>query len=140
MRGDDGKTFLIDFTEGIDLEDAEMTAPEDDLDSNQDKDNTDGFINELTEMDTFEHEAFELEIKPVHMALLKICKLCFKIIHSSTLLLPQWKASLKSEGMPEKILPCDVSTRWNSTFDMLHMVLHYQVAVKKFSADVDNDL
>ncbi len=25
-------------------------------------------------------------------------------------------------------------------YDMLHMVLHYQVAVKKFSADVDNDL
>ncbi len=70
--GDDGETFLIDFTEGIDLEDAETTAPEDDLDSNQDKDNTDGFINELTEMDAFEREAFELETKPVRTALLKV--------------------------------------------------------------------
>ncbi|PBK85575.1 hypothetical protein ARMGADRAFT_941876, partial [Armillaria gallica] len=63
-------------------------------------------------------------------------KLCFKIMHSSMLLLPQWKDLLKAELMPEKVLLHDVSTWWNSTFDMLQMVIHYQVAMKKFTADV----
>ncbi|PBK73757.1 hypothetical protein ARMSODRAFT_880359, partial [Armillaria solidipes] len=57
-----------------------------------------------------------------------------------SLLLLRWKSLLNSEGMPEKVLLCDVSTCWNSTFDMLHAIIHYQVAVKKFTADVDNDL
>lgn len=42
------------------------------MDGDQDKDNTDGFINELAEMNAFEHEAFELETKPVHTALVKV--------------------------------------------------------------------
>ncbi|PBK96079.1 hypothetical protein ARMGADRAFT_882892, partial [Armillaria gallica] len=67
-------------------------------------------------------------------------KLCFKIIHSSTLLLPHWKALLQAEGLPEKVLPHDVLTHWNSMFDMLLAVLHHQVVLKKFTADVDNDL
>ncbi|PBK66584.1 hypothetical protein ARMSODRAFT_849023, partial [Armillaria solidipes] len=129
---DDDKTLLNDLADGIDLKDAETRAQAE-TDSDQDKDNTDGFINELVEINAFEHEVFELEMKPVHTALVKIWKLCFKIIHSSTLLLPCWKVLLKSEEMPEKILPRDVLTRWNSTYDMLEMVLHYQVAVKKFT-------
>ncbi len=61
-------------------------------------------------------------------------------MHSSTLLLPWWKDLLKAELMPEKVLLHDILTWWNSMFDMLQMVIHYQVAMKKFTADVDNDL
>ncbi len=42
------------------------------MDGDQDNNNTDGFINELTEMNAFECEAFELEMKPVHTALVKV--------------------------------------------------------------------
>ncbi len=48
LNGDD-KTFLNDLADGIDLEDAETRAQAE-VDGDQDKDNTDGFINELAEM------------------------------------------------------------------------------------------
>ena len=44
------------------------------------------------------------------------------MINSPTLLLPQWHAHLEREAPTElhgRILPRDVSTRWNSTFDHL---------------------
>jgi hypothetical protein len=34
-----------------------------------------------------------------------------------------------------KIIPCDVVTRWNSTYDMMHFVLEYRQAVDQITAD-----
>ena len=36
---------------------------------------------------------------------------------------------LKEHGLPEKIMLCDVSTRWNSTFDMSNFAVEYEVAI-----------
>lgn len=33
-----------------------------------------------------------------------------------------------------------MSTCWNSTFDKLHAIIHYQVAVKEFTTNIDNNL
>ncbi|KAK0484256.1 hypothetical protein EDD18DRAFT_1083995, partial [Armillaria luteobubalina] len=57
-------------------------------------------------------------------------KLTFKIIHSSTILL-KWKIIVTELKLAEKILPQDVSTCWNSTFDMLNMALGYKMAIKE---------
>ncbi len=67
-------------------------------------------------------------------------KLSFKIIHSSTILLPRWKAILEEGGLKQKILPRDVSTQWNSTFDMITAFLKYKLAVRKITAKQDNGL
>jgi hypothetical protein len=67
-------------------------------------------------------------------------KLSFKIIHSSTILLPVWKACVKKSGLTECIMLRDVRTRWNSTFDMLVFALEYRKAMDTMTADRQNDL
>ena len=37
-------------------------------------------------------------------------------------------------------MPQDVSTRWNSTFDMLEYTIKYRVAIDTMTADQDFDL
>ena len=38
------------------------------------------------------------------------------------------------------IIPQDIITRWNSTYDMLYFVLEYRKAYDKFTVDQRNDL
>ena len=42
--------------------------------------------------------------------------------------------------MADRIIPQDVTTRWNSMYDMLFFVLEYRKAYDKFTADQRNDL
>ena len=42
--------------------------------------------------------------------------------------------------MKEKIMPRDVSTRWNSMYDMLAFAIDHKVAVNRMTADVENGL
>ncbi|KAL1684470.1 hypothetical protein GGG16DRAFT_68233, partial [Schizophyllum commune] len=58
-------------------------------------------------------------------------KLAFKIINSSTILLPAWKEILNDLNMRIKLLPRDVRTRWNSTYDMLVSALEHRDAIEK---------
>ncbi|KIM50504.1 hypothetical protein SCLCIDRAFT_145313, partial [Scleroderma citrinum Foug A] len=62
-----------------------------------------------------------------------ICKLSFKIIHSSTLLLPAWVVTLKDLGMPVKMIPRDVSTRWNSLFDLANFICKHETAIESIT-------
>ncbi|KIK40530.1 hypothetical protein CY34DRAFT_30124, partial [Suillus luteus UH-Slu-Lm8-n1] len=56
-------------------------------------------------------------------------KLSYKIVHSSTLLLPEWKSILPELKLTVRIMPHDISTHWNSTFDMLEFALQYRKAI-----------
>ncbi|KAL1711435.1 hypothetical protein EV715DRAFT_174506, partial [Schizophyllum commune] len=56
-------------------------------------------------------------------------KLAFKIINSSTILLPAWKETLEKLNMKIRFLPRDVRTRWNSTYDMLVSALLHRDAI-----------
>ncbi len=67
-------------------------------------------------------------------------KFSFKIIHSSTIILPRWKAILEEGGLKQKILPQDVSTWWNSMFNMITAFLEYKLAVRKITPKQDNGL
>ena len=57
----------------------------------------------------------------------------FKIINSSTRLLPEWKTVCEEEGLPVRLLPRDVRTRWNSTFDMLDFAIKYRAVVDRMT-------
>lgn len=42
--------------------------------------------------------------------------------------------------MKDRIIPRDVTTRWNSTYDMLDFALEYRKAVDILTADRQNEL
>ncbi|EIW54263.1 uncharacterized protein TRAVEDRAFT_131865, partial [Trametes versicolor FP-101664 SS1] len=67
-------------------------------------------------------------------------KLAFKIIHSTTKLLPAWKAVLSTLKLREKLLPRDVKMRWNSMYDMLDVAVRYQQAVDMLTNNKSNGL
>ena len=61
--------------------------------------------------------------------------MAFAIKNSSTLILPWWYAVLDELKLGERIMPRDVSTRWNSTYDMLKFALDYCVALDAISGE-----
>ncbi|KAJ7060840.1 hypothetical protein C8F01DRAFT_988345, partial [Mycena amicta] len=63
-----------------------------------------------------------------------------KVLHSTTLLLPQWKELLVDLDIAVRILPRDVKTRWNSTFDMINVILQYKRPVQQFTASAEHGL
>ena len=71
---------------------------------------------------------------------LQVRKLAYKIVHSSTILLPAWKMCLVELNLLLRIMSRDVTTRWNSTYDLLHFVVMYRSTVEQFTSDRQNDL
>ncbi len=51
--------------------------------------------------------------------------------------LPAWFELLKELGLPKRVLPRDVRTRWNSTFRMLDAALEYKKAIVRMTGDLD---
>ncbi|KIM60170.1 hypothetical protein SCLCIDRAFT_124853, partial [Scleroderma citrinum Foug A] len=58
-----------------------------------------------------------------------LCKLSFKMIHLTTLILPVWREILKDLRMKVSCMPRDVMTQWNSLFDLLEYALKHWKAI-----------
>src|SRR5216684_2102222 len=67
-------------------------------------------------------------------------KIAYKIINSSTKLLPEWKRVLKELLLAEKLIVRDVTTWWNLTYDMLNMNIEYRPGVDKMTEAHENEL
>jgi hypothetical protein len=76
----------------------------------------------------------------VELTTFQVRRLSFKIVHSTTILLPTWKKLLAELKMTVSMLPRDVSTRWNSTFDMLDAAIEKRAAIDKITGDKENQL
>lgn len=59
----------------------------------------------------------------------EICKLSYKVIHSTTKLLHEWQHILEQLKLVVTNLLQDVATRWNSMFNMLEYALKHEVAM-----------
>ncbi|KAF9558944.1 hypothetical protein CPC08DRAFT_638353, partial [Agrocybe pediades] len=113
----------------VDIGDSDTGEP---TSQHQQDDNVDGWLDEMTED---EQQELDENVQPVRLLLVKLRKLAFRIKNSSTLLLPQWNTILEELKLTARIMPCDVSTRWNSTFDMLNFAIEYCSALDMISAD-----
>ena len=60
--------------------------------------------------------------------------------NSTTILLPEWYQMLTTQNLAHRIMLRDVSTRWNSTYEMLEFAINYRAAVDSMSARCDLNL
>jgi hypothetical protein len=57
-----------------------------------------------------------------------------------TILLPAWNEAIEKLKMAAWIMPRDVRTCWNSTFDMLEFMLKYRTVINAYMANRKNNL
>jgi hypothetical protein len=151
----DAESFLSRLAEGIELEEQETRVSRDD--DGEADDNVPDLVEDTELLSEEEKQSFEAEVLPIRLVIMKVSrlqsweraliltkqqlrKLAYKIINSSTLLLPAWKNVLKRLEMDEKLLPRDVTTRWNSTFDMLDFAYSHRKALDLMTQDRANGL
>ncbi|KAI0776430.1 hypothetical protein BC629DRAFT_1253789, partial [Irpex lacteus] len=154
---DNTQASLQELASGLDLEDLEVTGLnlEAHVIDNDDGDKegtgnidgespiteeADGWIDETREWSEEECQELDEAVTPVKFVLVKLRKLSFAIIHSSTILLPQWHELLKRLELPDRIMPRDVRTRWNSTYAMLDFALQYREAIAEFTGSLRTNL
>ena len=46
-----------------------------------------------------------------------------------------WRHACAAESLPIRLIPRDVKTRWNSTYDMLVMAVKYRLAIDNITAN-----
>ncbi|OBZ79481.1 putative AC9 transposase [Grifola frondosa] len=97
--------------------------------------NEDDWIDEIELLTAEERANLEQSIRPLRLVLAKLRKLAFKMINSPTKLLPTWYTHLDALRMIARVMPRDVATRWNSTFDMLEFAIEYRLGIDKICAD-----
>ena len=76
---------------------------------------------------------------------IQLRKLAYAIKRSTTILLPRWKeileelaaaaATTEKKPLSVRIMPRDVSTRWNSTYEMLKFAYLYREAIDKITGE-----
>lgn len=76
---------------------------------------------------------FTFSLLTIHI--FQVWQLSFAIIHSTTIALPAWRRTCAELGLKVRLIPRDVVTRWNSTYDMMRFVLTYRKAIDKITAD-----
>jgi len=83
-----------------------------------------------------EEDVMELQksLVPVRLMLAKLRALANAIKNSSTILLPLWNTKLEELNLNIRMIPRDVSTWWNSTFDMLNFAIDYRVAIDSMTS------
>ena len=155
---DDDEKSLLALAENIEEEELSMAKENDEEDGEMgEDDDLNGWVNEVAALTPRERDDLERSIRPIKRMLVKVCwqlytrlyilipssqlrKLAFRVVHSTTILLPAWKACLENLGLAVKVMPRDVSTRWNSTYDMLCFAIEYCAAIKIITAERKNDL
>ncbi|THH29942.1 hypothetical protein EUX98_g4230 [Antrodiella citrinella] len=109
------------------MDGGEAGASDDNMEGWEDED-----ISHLTEEERREYNVSALPVKQV---LVKLRKIAYAIINSTTKLLPAWKKILADLGLKDRKMPRDVATRWNSTYTMLAFAIEYRRALDRLTQD-----
>jgi hypothetical protein len=142
------KAFLAPFNSAIgaaaaaDIEAAdadEIMLEEEDEDEGEaeeeDEPDVDDGIDEMEALDELARETLIIDTNNVRSVVTKVRQLSFALINSSTIALPAWLKFCQSLDLKIRRLPRDVTTRWNSTYDMLIFALKYRKAIDGITAD-----
>ncbi|OJT12090.1 hypothetical protein TRAPUB_11363 [Trametes pubescens] len=101
---DDNVRELLELAKDLKLQEKDSQSKEggeEDEDDSKLLDNDDeSWVDEVELLSDEERVMFEREVRPVKMALVKIQRLAFKIIHSTTKILPAWHEILEQKGLP----------------------------------------
>ena len=146
----------------LELEDNEAAADDSDEEGDDDDemggedDNEDGLGDERDGMSDAEVAELEESLVPIRLMLAKASRfklsqnlsnsveqlraLANAIKNSSTIILPQWLEKLEDLHLRVRMMPRDVSTRWNSTFDMLNFALDYRLAIDSITSNRELNL
>jgi len=125
-------------------------------DDSVEDDDEEGWIDEHDEMTDAELGELAISVQPVRLLLTKVRnklhnillsnspsqlrKVAFAIKNSTTIMLPQWFSILNDLKLAERMIPRDVATRWNSTFDMLDFAVEHIAAINTITGDRDMKL
>src|SRR5277367_4291294 len=146
---------LLKLAGDLDL-DKEITVSDGDGDDSVEDDDEEGWIDEHDEMTDAELGELAISVQPVRLLLTKVRnklhnislfnspsqlrKVAFAIKNSTTIMLPQWFAILNDLKLAKRMIPRDVATRWNSTFDMLDFAVEHIAAINTITGDCDMKL
>ncbi|KAF5332362.1 hypothetical protein D9758_016948 [Tetrapyrgos nigripes] len=139
---DDIEKALIDLAAGVDMEDLQARLKEAEEGGELERDSEELVVDMMDGL-LGEEEELRKQIIPVQQVLVKLRKTSFKIINSTTLLLPQWRSILEELNQLQTVIPRDVSTHWNSTCDLLGYCIekeHKKAYRSITSAEEDNGL
>jgi len=67
-------------------------------------------------------------------------KVAFAIKNSTTIVLPQWFTVLQDLELTEHMMPRNITTQWNSTFNMLNFAVEHIAAINAITSDRDMKL
>lgn len=154
---DDTADEILKLAVDLDLEE-ELSGDNDEDGEQGEDDNYEGWIDERDRMSEEQLEELEDHVQPVRLLLIKACerkvipcddthvkstklrKSAFAIKNSSTIILPKWFLVLKDLELDPKMMPRDVRTRWNSTFEMLDFAVKHREALDAIMGDRDMKL
>ncbi|KAH9051519.1 hypothetical protein EDB87DRAFT_1571406, partial [Lactarius vividus] len=103
-------------------------------------DDLEGWVDEQGELSAWDLRELEGNVQPVRMTLVKLHKVAYAIKNSPTLILLKWFLTLDELGLGCHMMPQDVLTRWNSTYDMLVFTVKYQDVLNTVTGDCDMKL
>ena len=61
--------------------------------------------------------------------------MAYAIKDSTTIILPQWFTTLKELMLHQWMMPRNITTCWNSTYDMLEFAIEYREALKSITGN-----
>jgi hypothetical protein len=124
-----------DNDEANEANEANEDEDEDEDGWDEERDDPDDSIDELEALNEEDRAHILEETCVVRATVTKLRKLAFAIINSTTIALPAWRRICKVHKLVSKLMPRDVVTRWNSTYDLLRFSLKYCDAIDAITAD-----